>query len=631
MNTTIVLETAAIATKCVPVAGTYLESILGTTAKIAMIAERAESNKEDCQLLARRAAGVAGAVASKVMSMEVQQATKLDPDVVRLLRTLERTRDLAKKLSKLSLLRQIWSYSRIDKELDRISSEFEDALRIFGISSGGEMVHQRIALEGVQQSLESMATMKSFECDYDGDFMLFRSCEIYIHEELRKLDGADSAAYLVSVPTRMKDETLVMKRYPRRDAAYNIKLSLLRDMRLRSISHPTSSTQTIRISHSAYVNEAGRVVLELEFSELGLEQRKLYWDHNHRRPYRIQGSSLSSLFISSPTWTYSAPGAAAQGTLDISALELLKGLLTIRDDGEISHCLFTSRVLGTGFASAGPIINIGLNDHPCLGWRGQAEVDNEVPNSYRARTQVQADGTPASLDEDAPVVLPDGTIRHTLHIKNGVSGISFREHAWAQSVVSSAWLWLFRHGLQVADFLKIPVTDLGAAWGYWAWDEEGNDTSTITSCYYDGYRWILQLELHGLIFTMTLWSGLKYAALSDDLARLIRGCRDEGYGLDDDDDGSGDLGALEDWTTESHSEDEFLDLPRSYSDAGGHHTAQHEDFLGHDEECNASWDINADGETVGPAGQSSEDSSEDEYLDAEDCGLRDESGVYSLC
>jgi hypothetical protein len=43
------------------------------------------------------------------------------------------------------------------------------------------------------------------------------------------------------------------------------------------------------------------------------------------------------------------------------------------------------------------------------------------------------------------------------------------------------------------------------AWGYWALDERGEQTSTITSCVWDEIRneWCLELELDGLVFQMT--------------------------------------------------------------------------------------------------------------------------------
>ncbi|EIN04439.1 hypothetical protein PUNSTDRAFT_138481 [Punctularia strigosozonata HHB-11173 SS5] len=229
-----VLETAAIATKAIPIAGTYLESVLGTAAQIAKIAE-VRIRLYIRELLARRAATVAGAIAHKVMRMDVQVPAILSPDLADLLRYRCLPPFSVVPELKLSMLKRLANYSKINMELRRISLEFQDALDIFGINaridSGLEMANLRIILEGIQRTVDNIAITPKSESAYDGDFMLFRLSDLIIQRKLRQLHGEDAAAYLVSL--RSTQETLVMKRYSRRDAAYNIKLALLQYLRSR--------------------------------------------------------------------------------------------------------------------------------------------------------------------------------------------------------------------------------------------------------------------------------------------------------------------------------------------------------------------------------------------------------------
>ncbi|EIN13211.1 hypothetical protein PUNSTDRAFT_128901 [Punctularia strigosozonata HHB-11173 SS5] len=454
MDTTIqVLEIAIAATKAVPVAGHYLESILGTALQIAKTAERAKSNKEDCQLLARRAAAVAGAIANKVMRMEVEQVANLNSDIEALLRTLERTWKFSHKLSELSILSRIRSYSKINAELKQISCDFQDALNIFGINSqlhsGVEMAHLRIALEGIQRSVDSVAAMQKSESLYDGDFMLLRSSDIIIQKELRRLQGEDSVTYLVTL--RTTNETLVMKRYSRRDAAYNLKLKLLRDMRLR-FSHVE---QLIGYSRSEstpfYVTHTGRTDVKSCMTNIrSMEQLRHVVTWTHEIQDTVQSLQSYMIQLYGKIW-----------------------------HGEIMTCMITSRTTNLGAVRQGDII-------------------------------------PSTLY-----------------------------------------------------FFEYPHVEIGpphVAWGYWSSDEEGNNTSTVTSCYYDretgdGARWSLQLKLDGLTFMMSRFTVLDYAALTDDLVTLIR----DGHAEDQNDDGSNGGINEENRGSEDGSEDDYVDAQDFFS------------------------------------------------------------------
>jgi hypothetical protein len=54
-------------------------------------------------------------------------------------------------------------------------------------------------------------------------------------------------------------------------------------------------------------------------------------------------------------------------------------------------------------------------------------------------------------------------------------------------------------------FFEYPDQGIGPAhiaWGYWALDEQGEYTSTITSCVFKNNQWFLELNLNGLVFWM---------------------------------------------------------------------------------------------------------------------------------
>ncbi|EIN04605.1 hypothetical protein PUNSTDRAFT_116288 [Punctularia strigosozonata HHB-11173 SS5] len=310
------------------------------------------------------------------------------------------------------------------------------------------------------------------------------------------------------------------------------------------------------IRYTAYVDQSDRVIFDLEFSEVKPERRKCqwYWNNNYDR---------SALIQAQPTWSHQSSNEALHNALGSTPLQLLEALLSARDVGEVSDHLYTKQVLDCRFIGAGPVMNIRYDDRPYVCDRAQLGSRYFIP-THRSASWITMNGPAQKVGKGTYVELADGTIRHTVCFDGSVCGISVREFAWPTADTPAAWLWLLQHAAQTAHHHGILATDLGAvtgllmfrqtklvlpsggatipstiyffeyppvevgpvhvAWGYWAWDEEGQHTSTVKSCYYDGWVWKVVLELGELSFKMTRRTQFEYASLSNDLAQLIRDC-----------------------------------------------------------------------------------------------------------
>jgi hypothetical protein len=116
-----------------------------------MLPQNAKRNKEDCKVLAERAAFVAAAVAQELMRMPESEIDEHGVGITMLRRyiqlrtgsvlysrqhhrTLDSTCTLATELARLSTWNRISRQSQIDSKLRTMSVRFDDAIKIFGVS-----------------------------------------------------------------------------------------------------------------------------------------------------------------------------------------------------------------------------------------------------------------------------------------------------------------------------------------------------------------------------------------------------------------------------------------------------------------------------------------------------------------
>ncbi|EIN13445.1 hypothetical protein PUNSTDRAFT_129130 [Punctularia strigosozonata HHB-11173 SS5] len=198
------LELATSISRAVPVAGNYLEGLLGTALQIAKIAENAENSKEECALLAERAASVAIAVTNRFSEKQQELVmSTLQNNISALQIVLERTQSLALQLSKLSRWKRMIHRSKIEIQLRENSSKLDNAIQVFQIKTQLQSSLDLNALQaGLKLALENLSEMRRRTeatahdvaavssrhdvaiLEYDPDFPLYGRGDFVFREEI---------------------------------------------------------------------------------------------------------------------------------------------------------------------------------------------------------------------------------------------------------------------------------------------------------------------------------------------------------------------------------------------------------------------------------------------------------------